>query len=157
MQFAAKMGANVTVLGHSSQKRHEALNLGATSYEILKQTDDFNKMNNHFDFILNTTAVTLNLDQYLKLLTVNGILCYVGLPSGRQQFSINEMFNKQETITVSNVGGITMTQEMLNFAADNKVKPMIEMIGINDVPIAYKRILNSDVHYRFVIDMNTLN
>lgn len=31
------------------------------------------------------------------------------------------------------------------------------MIGIDDVPTAYERILNSDVHYRFVIDMSTLN
>ncbi|WP_289979236.1 hypothetical protein [Lactobacillus sp. UCMA15818] len=49
-----------------------------------------------------------------------------------------------------------MTQEMLDFAAANNVKPKIEMVGIDDVPNAYKRILNSDVHYRFVIDMATL-
>lgn len=49
-----------------------------------------------------------------------------------------------------------MTQDMLNFAAAENVKPQIEMIGINDVPAAYQRIIDSDVHYRFVIDMDTL-
>lgn len=147
---------SVTVLGHSESKQHEAEQLGAASYEILRATEDFDRLSNQFDFILNTTAVKLNIDNYLKLLTVNGIFCYVGLSTDKQEFHIIGMFLKQETITVSNVGGIVMTQEMLDFAAANNVKPKIEMVGIDEVPNAYKRILGSDVHYRFVIDMSTL-
>lgn len=52
--------------------------------------------------------------------------------------------------------GIALTQEMLNFAAENQIKPQIEMIGINDVAEAYQNILDSKVHYRYVIDMATL-
>ncbi|MDI6666715.1 NAD(P)-dependent alcohol dehydrogenase [Leuconostoc falkenbergense] len=156
IQFASKLGAKVTVLGHSVSKQHEAEQFGATSYEILRLSEDFERLSNQFDFILNTTAVKLNIDDYLKLLTVNGTFCYVGLSADKQEFHILDMFLKQETITVSNVGGIAMTQEMLNFAATNNVKPKIEMVGIDDVPSAYRRILDSNVHYRFVIDMSTL-
>lgn len=157
VQFASKMGAEVTVLGHSESKRNEANQFGATSYEILKSDQDFDKLAGKFDFILNTVAVKLNLDNYLKLLNVNGIFCFVGLTAEEQEFNILNMFNKQATMTVSNVGGIAMTQEMLNFAAENDVRPMIEMIGIDDVPEAYQRVIDSDVHYRFVIDMSTLD
>lgn len=157
VQFASKMGADVTVLGHSESKKQEAGQFGANGYEILKSDEDFDRLEGKFDFILNTVSVKLNLDNYLKLLNVNGIFCYVGLNMEEKEFGIFSMFNKQETITVSNVGGIPMTQEMLDFSAENGVKPMIEMIGIDDVPEAYQRIIDSDVHYRFVIDMSTLD
>ena len=45
---------------------------------------------------------------------------------------------------------------MLDFAAKNHIKPQIEMIGIDDVADAYQNILDSKVHYRYVIDMATL-
>ncbi|CZQ80818.1 hypothetical protein [Trichococcus collinsii] len=49
-----------------------------------------------------------------------------------------------------------MTQEMINFAAENEVLPKIEIISADRIEEAYERILNSDVRYRFVIDMATL-
>jgi len=156
VQFANKLGAEVTVLGHSERKRAEAEKFGATGYEILRDDADFDRFAGQFDFILNTAAVKLNLDYYLKLLTVNGIFCFVGLTMAAQQFNLFSLFSKQGTITVSNVGGLPMTQAMLNFAAAHQVRPQIEMIGIDDVPTAYQRIIDSDVHYRFVIDMDTL-
>ena len=67
------------------------------------------------------------------------------------------MFGNQANVTASNVGGIALTQEMLDFAAKNQIKPQIEMIGIDDVAKAYQNILDSKVHYRYVIDMATLN
>ncbi|ETY72576.1 zinc-binding dehydrogenase [Lactiplantibacillus fabifermentans T30PCM01] len=156
VQFANKLGAEVTVLGHSDSKRAEAAQFGATGYEILRDNQDFERLAGQFDFILNTAAVKLDLDNYLKLLTVDGIFCFVGLTMAEQQFNLFSLFSKQGTITVSNVGGLPMTQAMLNFAAANDVKPQIEMIGIDEVPTAYQRIIDSDVHYRFVIDMDTL-
>lgn len=156
VQFAEKMGAKVTILGHSEKKRDEAAQFGATGYEILRESSDFDRLNKQYDFILNTTAVALNLDEYLKLLTVNGIFCFVGLTFDEQKFNVFSIFSKQGTLTVSNVGGLPMTQEMLDFAADNDIRPKIEMIAINEVPTAYQRVLDSDIHYRFVIDISTL-
>lgn len=155
-QFASKMGAEVTVIGHSKLKVNEAKQFGAKAYEILNTPADFDRLDGQFDFLLSTVAVKLDWNQYFRLLDVRGIACSVGLPMGNQEFSLQSMFSRQNTLTVSNVGGIALTQEMLNFAAENDVHPKIEMIGIEDVPSAYERILNSDVHYRFVIDMSTL-
>lgn len=156
VQFAHSMGAAVTVLGHSSAKRDEAKKFGADQYLILKSDKDFKDYQEHFDFILNTVAVSLNLDLYLSLLKVNGIFCYVGLTPSEQHFNVLQLFDKQRTITASNVGGIKLTQEMIDYAVSHDIHPQIEMIGIDDVPNAYRRILNSDVRYRFVIDMSTL-
>ncbi|HAT54803.1 MAG TPA: alcohol dehydrogenase [Lactobacillus sp.] len=156
VQFAAKMGAEVTVFGHSESKRDEAHKFGAKSYEILKDLADFKPMAGQFDFILNTLAVNLDLDNYLPLLKLNGVFCYVGIPSEDVHFNLFSLFGNQATVTASSVGGIKMTQEMLDYAAKNDIKPQIEMISINDVSEAYQNILDSKVHYRYVIDMSTL-
>ncbi|PNZ59403.1 alcohol dehydrogenase [Staphylococcus casei] len=158
VQFAHKMGAEVTVLGHSKGKNEEAKRFGADAYELTTDPETFNKLKGKFDFILNTVAVSLDVDAYISLLKVNGAMVYVGLAGEPQTFHVGSLFGKQAILTASNVGGIAITEEMIQFAADNQVLPMIETIQANPKAVqeAYNRILASDVRYRFVIDMETL-
>lgn len=158
VQFAHKMGAEVIVLGHSKGKNEEAKRFGADAYELTTEVETFNKLKGKFDFILNTVAVSLDVDAYVSLLKVNGAMVYVGLAGEPQTFHVGSLFGKQAILTASNVGGIAITEEMIQFAADNQVLPMIETIQANPKAVqeAYNRILASDVRYRFVIDMETL-
>ncbi|MBO0422944.1 NAD(P)-dependent alcohol dehydrogenase [Enterococcus plantarum] len=156
VQFAHALGAEVTVLGHSESKKNEAQQFGADAYYLTSDPETFKQLKGQFDFILNTVAVSLDVDLYLSLLTVNGAMVYVGLATEAQTFHVGSLFGNQATITASNVGGIPMTQEMINFAAEKNVLPRIEMITVDQVSVAYERVLNSDVKYRFVIDMETL-
>jgi len=54
----------------------------------------------------------------------------------------------------SGVGGVPETQEMLQFCADHDIHPDIETVSMSEVNEAYERLLNTDVRYRFVIDMS---
>jgi len=45
---------------------------------------------------------------------------------------------------------------MLDFCGKNNIASEIELIPIQKVNEAYKRILSSDVRYRFVIDIKSL-
>ena len=45
---------------------------------------------------------------------------------------------------------------MLDYCAENNITADVEVIPIKQINEAYKRMLNSDVKYRFVIDMATL-
>jgi alcohol dehydrogenase (NADP+) len=45
---------------------------------------------------------------------------------------------------------------MLDFCGAHDIRPEIELIAADYVNEAYERVLNSDVRYRFVIDMMTL-
>lgn len=156
VQFAHALGASVTVLGHSESKKDEAAQFGADAYYVTSDDQTFKDLAGQFDFILNTTAASLDVDRFLGLLKMDGAMVYVGLAAEPQSFHVFSLFAGEKIITASNVGGLPMTQEMLNFAAEHDVAPKIEMISIDDVPEAYKKILNSDVRYRFVIDMATL-
>lgn len=156
VQFAHAMGAEVVVLGHSANKANEAARFGADEYKITANPAVFDELAGQFDFIMNTTAIKLDMDQYLRLLKINGVLVNVGMPADALEFHTMSLFGGEKMITSSNVGGIAEIQEMLDFAAQHNVKPGIEMISVDDVPTAYKRIMASDVHYCFVIDMRSL-
>ena len=54
----------------------------------------------------------------------------------------------------SPIGGIAQTQELLDFCARNK--PECEMIRMDQINEAFKRMERADVSYRFVIEMASL-
>lgn len=54
------------------------------------------------------------------------------------------------------IGGIRETQEMLDFCAEHNIAPDIELISANQIDEAWERVLASDVRYRFVIDISTM-
>ena len=62
----------------------------------------------------------------------------------------------RKTVAGSLIGGIAETQEMLDFCGEHNIVSEIEIIKIQDINEAYERMLKSDVHYRFVIDMASL-
>lgn len=155
VQFAHKMGAEVTVLSHSLNKKDEAYNFGASNYYVT--TDPaFTELAGQYDLIINTVSANINVDALLSILKVDGALVHLGLPNKPEQYNVFSLFAGRRIITASNVGGIRETQEMLDFSAENGIVPMIEVIHADQVDEAYERVLNSDVRYRFVIDMATL-
>ncbi len=63
---------------------------------------------------------------------------------------------KRRSMAGSLIGGITETQEMLDFCAERGIVADIELIRADSINDAYKRMLQGDVKYRFVIDNATL-
>jgi uncharacterized zinc-type alcohol dehydrogenase-like protein len=59
-------------------------------------------------------------------------------------------------IAASLIGGIKETQEMLDFCAEHNIVADVEMIDMQDINQAYQWVMDSDVKYRFVIDMQSL-
>jgi uncharacterized zinc-type alcohol dehydrogenase-like protein len=110
-----------------------------------------------FDFILNTVAAPHNLDAYTALLKRDGTLCLVGVPDQPHPSpAIGNLIFKRRNIAGSLIGGIKETQEMLDFCAAHAITSDIEIIPIQQINEAYERVLKSEVKYRFVIDLASL-
>jgi uncharacterized zinc-type alcohol dehydrogenase-like protein len=62
----------------------------------------------------------------------------------------------RKSVAGSVIGGLAETQELLDFCSEHEITADVEVIKIQDVNKAYKRMLKSDVKYRFVIDMASL-
>jgi uncharacterized zinc-type alcohol dehydrogenase-like protein len=156
VQFAHAMGAEVTVLSQTMNKKDEAMEMGADYYFATNNPATFTELAGQFDLILNTVSANIDVDAYLSLLEVDGTLVNVGLPNKPDTYNVFSLFAGRRSIAASNVGGIRETQEMLDFSAQHGIAPMIEVIRADQVDEAYERVLRSDVRYRFVIDMSTL-
>jgi uncharacterized zinc-type alcohol dehydrogenase-like protein len=137
-------------------KKDEALEFGADHYFATGNPDTFTELAGRFDLILNTVSANLDVDAYLSLLRIDGTLVNVGAPANPDSYSVFSLITGRRSIAGSLVGGIPQTQEMLDFAAEHGIAPKIEVIPANQVDEAYERVLQSDVRYRFVIDISTL-
>jgi uncharacterized zinc-type alcohol dehydrogenase-like protein len=155
VKFAVAMGADVTVLSHSPQKRDDALAMGAHHFV---DTHDETAMANHakkFDVILNTVSAELDIDTYLKLLKLDGTLVVIGLPGKPYSVHVGTLLNGRRSIGGSMIGGIPELQEMLNFCGEKSIVSDVEVIKADYINQAYERTVSSDVKYRFVIDAST--
>jgi len=157
VKLARAMGAGVTLFTTSPGKAEDAKRLGADEVIISRDAEEMKKHGNRFDFILDTVAAPHNLDAYLNLLKRDGTLCLVGVPDQPHPSpSAFSLIGRRRQLAGSLIGGITETQEMLDFCAERGIVSDIELIPIQQINQAYERMLKSDVKYRFVIDLKTL-
>jgi uncharacterized zinc-type alcohol dehydrogenase-like protein len=157
IQIANAMGAKVTLFTTSPGKLEDAKKLGATDVVISKDPAAMAKEANTFDFIIDTVAAPHDLDPYLNMLKRDGVMCLVGAPATPHPSpGVFNLIMKRRQLVGSLIGGIPETQEMLDFCAKHGITSHIEMIPIQDINVAYERMLNGDVKYRFVIDMASL-
>jgi alcohol dehydrogenase (NADP+) len=156
VKLGAAMGADITVLSQSLKKMEDGLRLGARHYYATDDPDTFTKLASSFDLILNTVSANLDLADYLGLLDLDGALVELGLPEHPMTVPAFPLMSMRRSLSASGIGGITETQEMLNFCAEHDVRPEIELIEPDYINEAYERVLASDVRYRFVIDTASL-
>lgn len=157
VQLAVAMGAEVTVISRSNKKEADAQAIGAKS--ILVSTDEaaMAKAMNSFDFILSTAPVKHDITPYLPLLDVDGSLVIVGQVGLLEEPSTLPLIFGRRRVAGSLIGGIKETQEVLDFCALHNIHPICEMIRMDEINDAFKRLSKGDLAHRFVIDMSTLS
>ncbi|WP_369060811.1 NAD(P)-dependent alcohol dehydrogenase [Caulobacter sp. 73W] len=157
VKLAHAMGAHVVAFTTSESKRQDALDLGADEVIVSRNADEMAAHAGSFDFILNTVAVSHDLDAYTALLARDGTMCLVGVPEhAHPSPNVGTLIFGRKSIAGSLIGGIAETQEMLDFCAEHGIVSDIEMIRIQQIDEAYERMTRSDVKYRFVIDNASL-
>ena len=155
VKIAKAMGATVTVLSHSPEKRDDALALGADDFIATCDRNIFKVHSKRFDLILDTVSAQHDYNAYLGLLKRDRTMVLVGM-ADPIPLSAASLARQRRNLTGSLIGGIRENQEMLYFCADHGILADVEVIPIQKINEAYDRILSSDVRYRFVIDMASL-
>ncbi len=156
VKFANALGAQVVMITTSPSKAEDAKDLGAHEVLISKNGEDMKKHANSFDFILNTIPVGHDLNPYISLLKRDATMVLVGAVEPLDPFHGGGIIMGRKRIAGSLIGGIKETQEMLDFCGEHNIVSDIEVINMEDINKAYKRVIDSDVKYRFVIDMASL-
>jgi uncharacterized zinc-type alcohol dehydrogenase-like protein len=157
VKLARAMGAEVTVLTTSEEKREDARQLGAG---VVIVSDDKEAMRRHelsFDLILITIPDPFDVTPYVSLLKRDGTLVTVGLLGPYKKLILNmEVAMHRRSLSGSLMGGIREAQEVLDFCAGHNILPEVEIIPIQDVNNAFERMQREEVRFRYVIDMQSL-
>jgi uncharacterized zinc-type alcohol dehydrogenase-like protein len=156
VKIAAALGAEVTVLSQSLRKKDDGLKLGAHDYRATSDPATFTELAGKFDVILSTVSAPLDFGAYLGLLKTDGAIVNVGAPEEPISLNLFGLLGGRKTLAGSMIGGIAETQEMLDFCAEHGLGAEIELIGADQINVAYERVQSSDVRYRFVIDTATI-
>jgi uncharacterized zinc-type alcohol dehydrogenase-like protein len=156
VKIAAALGAEVTVLSQSLAKEADGRAFGATRYFATSDPATFTELKNEFDLIVNTVSAEIDLKAYLSLLRLDGALVNVGAPPEPLPVPVFALFSNRRSFAGSSIGGIRETQEMLDFCAEKGIVPETEFIAAGEITDAWKRVIASDVRYRFVIDVATM-
>jgi alcohol dehydrogenase (NADP+) len=156
VKLAKALGAHVVVFTTSANKIEDALRLGADQVVNSKNADEMKQHLNSFNFILDTVSAPHDINAYLLLLKLDGNLTQVGVPPEPLSLNVGSLIYGRRSLSGSLIGGIKETQEMLDFCGKHNITADIELIQIQQINEAYDRLVKSDVKYRFVIDMTSL-
>ncbi|MFJ8018633.1 NAD(P)-dependent alcohol dehydrogenase [Streptomyces sp. NPDC096339] len=156
VKIAHALGAEVTVLSRTLNKKDDAERLGADHFHATSDPATFTQLAGTFDLIVNTVSAELDLDAYLSLLGRDGTLVNLGVPPGPSSLNMFSLIGGRKTLTGSLIGGIAETRDMLDFCAAHGLGSDVEVISGERINEAYERVLAADVRYRFVIDASTI-
>lgn len=157
VKLAKALGAEVTGITRKEEKEADILALGADGVILSEDKAQMMHAELSLDFILVTIPYAFDINPYVKLLKRDGVLCTVGL-LGPYDGPLNnmEVAMHRRTIAGSVVGGITETEELLQFCAKKGIAPDVQMISIEGINDAHEHIKKEDVRFRYVIDMASL-
>ena len=157
IKLAKGLGAEVTLFSRTPDKKKDALDLGADGIIISTDNDQMKSVIGKFDLIIDTVPYVHDVNPYVSTLNISGTLVLVGYLGGLEPIlNTVPMIMGRKSVAGSLIGGIAETQEMLDFCGKHNIVSEIEIIKMQDINVAYERMLKSDVHYRFVIDMASL-
>lgn len=158
LKLAKALGAEVTLFSRSAGKESDAKQLGADNVVISSDMAQMKAMRGTFDLIIDTVPYAHDLSPYTATLATNGTLVLVGF-LGMQEPPLNTttLILGRKSVAGSVIGGIAETQAMLDFCGEHGITADVEMIAMQDINQAYERMLQSDVKYRFVIDLASLS
>ncbi|MGX5665828.1 NAD(P)-dependent alcohol dehydrogenase [Rhizobium daejeonense] len=156
VKLAVALGAQVTVITSSPTKIEDARKLGATNVVLSSDEQAMADASGHLDYILDTIPVPHDLSIYLDLLSLEGSLVIIGSLGSHGTIRPESLLRGRKQISVSIVGGIAETIELLKFCAERQILPDTETIAMQDINMAFARMEHRDIKYRFVIDMATL-
>jgi alcohol dehydrogenase (NADP+) len=156
VKIAHALGAHVVVFTTSPGKKEDALRLGADEVVISRHSNEMKHQTGSFDFILDAVSADHDINAYVQLLRRDGTITLVGAPEKPLSVPAFSLIFGRRSLSGSPIGGISETQEMLDFCGTHNITADVEVIPIQKVNEAYDRLLKSDVKYRFSIDMASI-
>ncbi|MBS3143146.1 zinc-binding dehydrogenase, partial [Candidatus Woesearchaeota archaeon] len=152
LPISKAMGCTVYAISSSFDKEAEVKKFGAVKLLNAKSPEALKSMNGSFDFLLSTIPASVDFTVYLPLLKKNGVFCQVGAAPGDFKIPATPLVVGQKTVCGSVIGSPGQIREMLAFAAEHHIKPMIEVMPMKDCNAALDKTRKGKARYRMVLE-----
>ncbi|MES1910160.1 MAG: hypothetical protein MHM6MM_002807 [Cercozoa sp. M6MM] len=167
VQFANKMGAEVTAVTRSNRREKELLDMGVHKVVISTATTDVDEIAENkgtLDVVICCSPVALDWERYISLVRAGGVFVLCGIPSQEEEsfrISYNSIIFRQVTVAGSIVAGSVDTNDMLNFCASqagcDTLLPNTEVLPLSKANEAIERMLRGEFSgnaFRFVLKVD---
>jgi uncharacterized zinc-type alcohol dehydrogenase-like protein len=151
LQFLNAWGCDVTAFTSSTDKKKEAIGLGAHHTLNSRDQKEIEGAAGRFDLIISTVNVKLDWNLYLGTLKPRGRFHFVGATLDPLDINVFSLIMGQRSVSGSPVGSPATMARMLDFAALHNIKPVIEKFKFDDVNAAIARLRSGKAHYRVVL------
>lgn len=157
VKLAVSMGAEVYAFTTTESKISSIKDMGAKEVIYVDKPDKFNQYKGILDYMISTIPYDYDLSSYASTVKPDGFFTQVGMPTNFS-YNINNIALSLSRVNynASLIGGIPETQDVVNYCAKNRVLPEIQIINANEITEAYKKVVNKEARFRFVIDSSTI-
>ncbi|KAK6906767.1 hypothetical protein I203_100754 [Kwoniella mangroviensis CBS 8507] len=91
------------------------------------------------------------LADYISILKVEGIFCFIGLIPNPVEVPIVPLILSNAMIAGSAIGSPSVMVRMLNFAKEHNIKPWIQKYSMDDINKALVSFKQGEPRYRYIL------
>lgn len=152
IQFAAKMGCEVVVFSSTDNKKEESFKLGASEFIATKGVETF-QISEPIDHLLVTTSFQPDWSKFIPIMAPQGKVYPLSVASGELVIPYMPWLSRELRIIGSVVAGRQVHKEMLEFAAHNNVKAIIEEfpMTVQGIEESMAKLERGEMRYRGVL------
>lgn len=156
VKLAVSKGADVYAFTTSADKVEDIKSFGAKEVIVVDDLKKLAPYKGKLDYMISTIPYQFDVAAYSSVVKPYGDFTYVGMPD---KFEINlnnlALAASRVNFNASLIGGMKDTQDVVNYCADNKVLPKIEMIKADQINESWENVVNKKARFRYVIDAAT--
>ncbi len=152
IQFASKMGAETFAVSRGTGKKPFCEKLGATGFIDSTDKESMAAHAGKLHYLLFcTSGGAMDINLYVGLMRPYGILHFVGVPGTFENFSVLPLLFGRLSLSGSPIGSSSQMREMLKFAAENDIKPIIEEFTHKTANDAIQKLRDGTMRFRGVL------
>ncbi len=156
IKLAVAKGAEVYAFTTSASKVNDIRRFGAKEV-VVDSLETLKPHNKSLDYMISTIPVNYDVAAYASLVKPYGNYTQVGMPAKGEVTINNFVMNRNRVrYSTSLIGGIPQTQEVIEYCAENKIYPAIQLIKASEINETWEKVINKEARYRYVIDAATI-
>jgi len=156
IKIAVSKGADVYAFTTSPSKVDDILGFGAKEAIVVDNPRKLAEYRGKLDYMICTIPYAYDVAAYAAVVKPFGTYTQVGMPEGfKLTLNAIGLSISRVNFNASLIGGMKETQEVVDYCADNKVLPQIQLIKAEQINEAWENVVNKKARYRYVIDAAT--